>query len=105
MARLGERLRPSQVDIKLMQQTGHERQRGLLGHLATGALCFSASEGPEGWMSLITRIDREALHVEVERACAEVAWIYVQRSRVEDDLISLSEFEALDFKVLGDVAK
>lgn len=56
-------------------------------------------------MPLVRRIVHKALHIEVERVCAEVVRIYVQQSRVEDYLISLPEFEALQFKVLGDMAK
>ena len=105
MARLRELLRPSQVDIKLMQHIRHEGQRRLLCHLATGALRFSASERPECRMPLVRRVVHKSLHIEVERACAEVVRIYVQQSRVEDHLISLPEFEAVQFEVLGDMAK
>ncbi len=103
MARLRKLLRPSQVDIILMQHIHHERQRRLLCHLATGALRISASERPERRMPLVPRIVHEALHIGVKRACTEVVQIYVQRSRVEDHLIASLEFEALQFEVLSDM--
>lgn len=101
MARLRKLLRPSQVDIKLMQHIRHERQRRLLCHLATGALRIRASERPERRMPLVPRIVHGALHIEVEKTCAEVVRIYVQRSRVEDHLIVAQEFGALQFEVFG----
>lgn len=105
MARLRKLLRPSQVDIKLMQHIRHERQRRLFCHLATGALRISASERPERRMPLVPRIVHEALRIKVERPCAEAVRIYVQRSRVEDYLISSPEFKALEFEVSVDMAK
>lgn len=56
-------------------------------------------------MPLVPRIVHEALRIKVERPCAEAVRIYVQRSRVEDYLISSPEFKALEFEVSVDMAK
>ena len=104
MVWLRELLRVNQLDIILVQQIRHECQRRLLCHSATGALRFASSERPESRMPLVPYIVHEALRIELKRVGAEAFWIYVQQSSVEEYLVSLPQFEALQFEVLSDIA-